>query len=203
MHSALSNKQTVRLAMTDCLTTNPRHRNERLTNRVRWCCLCFIFKWAKLMRDEFFETPVSWVGVALLVGDWWEDSELFIPVSGIRRESVSHCRLKICLLHGAECIEKDMLSFMWKSSTKDFCTPKMSHMTRHEFEILKVAREMVSVFNCRWQKLLKHAPLVKWGKSTVDFWDRIPDRLIVTSRKTMRSPELMKQPERTTVDYPY
>ena len=69
-HSAPQNKQAVRLTMTDWLTTNPRHRNERLTvspgvnagvcsklksrkhlmmaSGVRWRCLSFVNKWRSL-----------------------------------------------------------------------------------------------------------------------------------------------------------
>ena len=37
------------------------------------------------MKDDFLGTPVSWVGVELLVGGCQEDGKSFIPVSGIGR----------------------------------------------------------------------------------------------------------------------
>ena len=37
------------------------------------------------MRVEFLKTPVSWAGVASLVGSCYEDGKSFIPVSDVRR----------------------------------------------------------------------------------------------------------------------
>ena len=36
------------------------------------------------MRGEFLETPVTWAGVASLVGGCWKDGKLFNPASGVR-----------------------------------------------------------------------------------------------------------------------
>ena len=44
---------------------------------------------AQLKRDKFLETLVYWAGVASLVGGCLEDGKSFIPVSGIRLQSVS------------------------------------------------------------------------------------------------------------------
>ena len=56
------------------------------------------------MRNEFLETAVSRAGVASLVGGCREDSKSFIPVSVVRRESVSHASRTVCVFRGAECV---------------------------------------------------------------------------------------------------
>ena len=42
------------------------------------------------MGEKFLETPVARAVASSLVGGCWEDGKSFIPVSGVRRESVSH-----------------------------------------------------------------------------------------------------------------
>ena len=67
-------------------------------HRLRWSAQ------ARLMRHDIVETPVSRAGVSSLLWSCWEDGKSFIPVSGVRRESVSHTSGTVCVFRAAECV---------------------------------------------------------------------------------------------------
>ena len=55
----------------------------------------------QISTDErsILETPVSWTGVASLVGGCYEDGKSFIPVSEVRCESFSHAsQTELCYM---------------------------------------------------------------------------------------------------------
>ena len=66
--------------------------------RLRWSAE------ARLTRHDIVETPMSRAGVSSLVGGCEEGGKSFIPVSVVRRDSVSHASRTVCVFRGAECV---------------------------------------------------------------------------------------------------
>ena len=71
-------------------------------HRLRWSAQ------DRLMRHDIVETPVSRAGVSSLVGGCLEEGKSLIPVSVVRRESVSRASRTVCLSRGADCVVVSM-----------------------------------------------------------------------------------------------
>ena len=91
---------------------------------------------AQLMRNEILDTLASWPGVASLVGGCWENGESFMPASGVRRESVSHCQ--------SNCLFVSWSRVHWGEYGVFFCELYYAHVV-HLFVIIVVVVIIIAI----------------------------------------------------------